>query len=946
LLAREDGIGFDEADLADRLCTDQWERWSAGERVSAEDYRARHPALEADREALFELIYGEYLIRESLGESPAPAEYVGRFPEFAERLSRQLCCHRALGPLPPPAALAPPGDSTGAAAPSPVLPGYEVLEELGRGGMGVVYLARNCALNRLCALKMIQGGAYVGTAAAARFQAEAEAIARLRHPDIVQVYHVGEANGLPFLELEYLPGGSLDQTLDGTPRPCAETARLVEVLARAIAEAHRRGIIHRDLKPANILLDADAHPKVADFGLAKILDSDHGLTRTQTVLGSPSYMAPEQADGRALLVGPATDVYALGAILYELLTGRPPFRAATALETLAQVKETEPIPPSRLQPGLPRDLQTICLRCLEKAPSRRYGTAEALADDFRRYLAGEPILARPTPAWERAWKWARRRPTLAAALAVSGWAVVLLLAGAFYYNARLRVAVLQARTAERAAVEQRNLAMSALNQLIFNVQEKLAKSPATRPLRQSLLDTALAGLDDIARSTEAAAPDLSRAVAHEKLGDIFRQVGRAQDARRQYEQARQLAEGLAVAAPADLAITKCLREAYLGLGELDLLGERTAEAKKDFHRVVDLAEAIAAAEPTSDAARSDQIVAYSRLGHAYNWHFELAEAEALYRKMHDLAVRWVAVAPANTQARDMLASSYYRLAGIRGLADDFPAARADYLKAIAIGREALASEPENAAFQTHPALALHDLAVLAHDRLEFAEARPRFREAEQLLTKLVQADPEDLETQLLLVHVQYNFGRLERDELRFERALAIYRPALERLLKLDREGRLEGRPAFKHAHIDSLKTELADCSDPSMVAGDLEAIRSRPPRVASRLLRIRARAMAAQGRQTEFKAMAEALYALEATEAEDLWALARSLGECILYLDGVRWADSSATPLEALRQRCAERAVALLARAVEAGFRNVKLIERNNALKPLRQHPTYPDNWR
>ena len=217
-------------------------------------------------------------------------------------------------------------------------------------------------------LKMILAGPHAGSAAAARFRTEAEAVARLRHPNIVQIYHVGEADGLPFLELEYLPGGSLDRALDGTPTAPDEAARLVEALARAIAEAHGKGIVHRDLKPANVLLDADGSPKIADFGLAKLLDSDSDLTRTQTVLGSPSYMAPEQAEGRSHLAGPATDVYALGAILYELLTGRPPFRAATALETLAQVKSTEPVPPSRLQPGLPRDLETICLKCLEKAP--------------------------------------------------------------------------------------------------------------------------------------------------------------------------------------------------------------------------------------------------------------------------------------------------------------------------------------------------------------------------------------------------------------------------------------------------------------------------------------------------------------------------------------------------------------------------------------------------
>ncbi len=316
--------------------------------------------------------------------------------------------------------------------------GYEILGELGRGGMGVVYLARNLALNRPCALKMILASLHGGSTAVARFRAEAEAVARLRHPGIVQIYHVGEAGGLPFLELEYVSGGSLDRILDGTPRPPADAARLVEDLARAIAEAHGKGIVHRDLKPANVLLDLHGSPKVADFGLAKVLDSDNELTRTQTVLGSPSYMAPEQAEGRSNLVGATSDIYALGAILYKLLVGFPPFRGATALETLAHVKSSEPVPPSRIQPGLPRDIETICLKCLEKVPGRRYATAEALAEDLRRYRAGESILAHPAPAWERAWKWVRRRPALAAALAVVVVAVGILLGGVLYYNARLQ----------------------------------------------------------------------------------------------------------------------------------------------------------------------------------------------------------------------------------------------------------------------------------------------------------------------------------------------------------------------------------------------------------------------------------------------------------------------------------------------------------------------------
>ena len=311
-----------------------------------------------------------------------------------------------------------------------MVPGYEITGELGRGGMGVVYQARHIRLNRPCALKMILAGAHASPEDVARFVTEAEAIARLQHPSIVQIRHIGDADGLPFLELEYVAGGSLDQQLDGTPWPTTRAARLAEQVALGIAEAHRQGIVHRDLKPSNVLLAADGTPKVGDFGLAKMLDSQAALTRSESVMGSPSYMAPEQAEGHAKEAGPAVDVYAVGAILYELLTGRPPFRGTTALETLEQVKTTEPVPPSRLVPGVPRDIETICLKCLQKEPGKRYETAQALGDDLRRFLDGRPILARRTSGVERAWRWCRRNRLVAGMTGIAAAAIIILAVGA------------------------------------------------------------------------------------------------------------------------------------------------------------------------------------------------------------------------------------------------------------------------------------------------------------------------------------------------------------------------------------------------------------------------------------------------------------------------------------------------------------------------------------
>jgi WD40 repeat protein/tRNA A-37 threonylcarbamoyl transferase component Bud32 len=317
------------------------------------------------------------------------------------------------------------------------IPGYEVLELLGRGGMGVVYKARQVKLNRVVALKMIRAGAHAGEADLARFRTEAQAIARLQHPNIVQIYEVGEHDGLPFFSLEFCPGGSLEKKLVGTPLPPRDAAALVERLARAMHAVHTKGVIHRDLKPANVLLTADGTPKITDFGLAKL--EQVGQTVTGAILGTPSYMAPEQAGGKRQQVGSAADVYALGALLYELLTGRPPFKGPTTFDTLRQVLNDEPVPPRHMQPTTPRDLETVCLKCLHKDPAKRYASAEALAEDLRRFQAHEPVLARQVGKIEQIVKWARRRPTAAALLVVSILAGLTLLLGGVTFTHSLRL---------------------------------------------------------------------------------------------------------------------------------------------------------------------------------------------------------------------------------------------------------------------------------------------------------------------------------------------------------------------------------------------------------------------------------------------------------------------------------------------------------------------------
>jgi tetratricopeptide (TPR) repeat protein len=340
--------------------------------------------------------------------------------------------------------------------------------------MGVVYKARQLSLNRLVALKMIRGGARAADEVLNRFVEEARLIASLQHPNIVQIYEVSLQQDLPYFSMELVEGGSLADRIGGRPQSSRQAAQLVAILARAIHLAHQNGIIHRDLKPANILLSRPesrhshlgdlsldlgdlppegglGRPKITDFGLAKQVEGSSGQTESGMIMGTPSYMAPEQAEGRSRAVGPAADVYALGAILYELLTGRPPYAAESPMETVLQLFQMEPVSPSRLQPRTPRDLETICLKCLQREPHKRYETAEALAEDLERFLTGKSILARPTPLPEQAWKCIKRRPTLATLLAALAASLLGLLGMNLWHQSDLRARLLQARLDERQA---------------------------------------------------------------------------------------------------------------------------------------------------------------------------------------------------------------------------------------------------------------------------------------------------------------------------------------------------------------------------------------------------------------------------------------------------------------------------------------------------------------
>ena len=697
---------------------------------------------------LRELILVEAYYRRQAGETPQPQDYRPRFPALD---STWLAGAVATGDteLPAPGPVA----TTG---PLPAVPGYAILGELGRGGMGVVYRARQVSLNRPVALKMIRAGEYAGPAECARFRREAELVARLQHPHIVQVYEVGDHAGQPFCALELVEGGSLDRKLGGTPQPAEEAAGLAETLARAVHAAHQRGIVHRDLKPANVLLTADGTPKVTDFGLAKRLAVEAGASaggcRTQSgaILGTPSYMAPEQAGGPAEAVSPATDVYALGAILYELLTGRPPFLGATPLDTLLLVRAQEPVPPRRLQPKVPRDLETICLKCLQKEPHRRYATAEALADDLRRFRQGEPIQARPAGLPERVVKWARRQPALAGSLAALLLAMGGGAAGGVWFTAELNAERDRARAEQQEADQQRQVAVTARAQAEGHRQRAEA---SYRAARQGL-EKALKRVADDDRLKGGPLESLRRAVLEAEVAfhqEFIRLRGDEPDFQAERGRAyRRLA-----------AVTRELAS--------------DAEAIDPARRAVAIFKDLVGRYPEVAPYRADLAESLHDLGLYYDATHRFPEAEQALGEALGLQQ---ALAGRDLKVRSSLARSHHNLGGLYKKTRRPEAAEQALQAALALRQELVKEYPDDPLYQADLASSHHNLGVLYKDTGRVRESEKAYRAALTVLEVLAERHPDGANYQLLLGSAHHNLGILYKDTGRTKEAEEAYHAAL------------------------------------------------------------------------------------------------------------------------------------------------------------------------
>ena len=667
---------------------------------------------------------------------------------------------------------------------------YEIRRELGRGGMGVVFEARQISLNRPVALKMIRAGVLADEAELRRFQNEAEAVALLDHPGIVPVHEVGEHGGQRYFSMKLVPGDSLAGRLGryrGDPRVAAG---LVAELAEAVHHAHVRGILHRDLKPANILIDEQGHPHVTDFGLAKRVEGDAELTQSGAILGTPAYMAPEQATGHRASITTATDVYGLGAVLYALLSGRAPFGGDSAIETLDAVRTRPPVPPSRFDSRIPLDLEVICLKCLEKDPARRYRSADAMGEDLRRWLDGRPIAARLVGSITRAWKWCRRHP-LPAVLAAS--LVLAVLAGSVASTALWLRAERNYRNEQEARTEalaRLGLALEAIRTYYTGVSEDvMLKEPQMRSLRDKLLGTALEFYKRLQQSLEGnpdpkAQADL--ADSYYKVAAITSQVSSNKDAEQAMRQALAIWVRLAAAAPANDDYQRTLADCLFQVGERQralTIQERLAAAHPEVMRdQISLAWSLA--NPVTLDASNEAVVQELRRNEQRLERFIVIHPDVPeFRRAVASVCNWLAMYQAKQveyeASLDSLRRGQRALEGMTttpthydrhllsrildNVTDNlvvlgrWEEAIASRRKALELSEGVVANHPVYTIYRVFLAINLRGLADLQRRAGSLAEAEVALRRARKILTEL----PQEPNVQEDLALTDVSLGRVE-----------------------------------------------------------------------------------------------------------------------------------------------------------------------------------------
>jgi tetratricopeptide (TPR) repeat protein/tRNA A-37 threonylcarbamoyl transferase component Bud32 len=770
----------------------------------------------AEHEQRLSAVLVEWLEAADRGQAPDVQALLERYPEFAPALARFQAGQREIESW-----AAPLRQAAGASTPDPhqtldagLAPGecgpfpgdYEPLGELGRGGMGVVYKARHKRLRRLVALKMVRGR-QPSAAELQRFRNEAELLACLEHPHVVPIFDVGEEQGQLYFSMKLIEGGSLAEQLPRFRADPRAAARLLLSVAGAVHHAHQRGVLHRDLKPANILLDGDGRPHVTDFGLAKRLASDSELTQSGAIVGTPSYMAPEQASGGKDDCTTVTDVYGLGAILFALLTGRPPFHGATPLDTLVQVRECDPEPPRTSNRLVDRDLEAICLKCLDKDPRRRYRSAELLAEDLDNWLVGEPIHAYPPTRVDRLLRWSRRYRTAVTAAVVVFLVAALGSAGFLWREQHLseqaylrekaerEKAVAERQKAEQARDEtarqfQRaqvngTLAWEAANFMYTEVADEwLAHQPYLEEVQRQFLLKALRFFEHFAQEN-GNDPTVARATAnaYRRVGDIHKKLGNHQAAGRAYRQSLALLRKLVEDHPTDPDYRHLWAGSSLNLGgllhdlgQLDEAEQAFLQAQRTWQQLVE--EFPAARRTRFLGHRLGLAAATGNLADVLQARGRTAAAEAAYRQALDLFARLAAEVPTSAVYRHELANCQSSLGLLLQHVGRFPEAEAAYGAALTLVRQLAAEVPHKPGYRHSAAICSNNLGIVLEQTGRFPLAEQSYRDALAWRQKLADDFPRVPKYRDELAHALGNLGVLLQTLGRLPEAEACHLQAL------------------------------------------------------------------------------------------------------------------------------------------------------------------------
>ena len=753
-------------------CQELSRRLRAGEECRAEDFLAADTP--HDDESILELLYTEFVVREELGQTPDPEEWYRRFPQWHLDLQEIFQVHTFIcdQDASTPVAAVPTESPRDATSPDvgqfPVrgIVGYQLLAEIGRGGMGVVYKARQLSVGREVALKMIIAGEFATREESRRFRNEAMAAASLHHPHIAQVYEAGEVQGQAYLSMELVDGTNLAALLATSSLSARSAAHLLVSIAEAVDHAHQRGVVHRDLKPSNVLITADGQPKITDFGLAKRVSSNEtALTRSGVVLGTPNYMAPEQATGQSGNASPAVDVYALGAILYEMLTGRPPFVGDSTLDTLKQVQERPPVSPRKFDDRVPVDLDTICLKCLEKEAHKRYSTAGALADDLQRFLAGRPVSARRAGVLERTSRWCRRRPMIASLVAsLCGMAVTAFVIVVALWQIAERNRVTAVKNLQDAD-QNLALAQQVVNDYVVKVTDDLRlRGEDLRPLRRELLELVVPFYDGaVARYDDSPELLCEQGESYLKLAQISHELGDLKRAGNMCDRAVGILQRLCQQHPGNAELQFLFCQALRTRGSQLQKNGQYAEAERTYQRMLEPLEQLVKQYPNEPKYKRLLAVVHHFWGtmQSYAWKFDdatehLELAETLLQELLNQL-------PNDDSLRILFSGAQNNLGIVFLNKQNYSRAADQFRNCLHISATLFDTQLSNPLISEHYVFVMGNLAM-ALDRLEQPEeAKEKYQNALRVIDEMVALHPSAATYRKMQMDTRGNYGEFLLD---------------------------------------------------------------------------------------------------------------------------------------------------------------------------------------